>query len=151
MDRTLLIIKPDATGRNLIGHVINRLEKAGFRIDDMRMVRLDETQARQFYAVHEGKPFLDSLVAFMTSGPVVPMVLVKDNAVADLRTLVGATNPEETACGSPSLQLPGEDPDRSVCRIQHDHPPAAVSGQVQPDCALGESTRSCHHGFEGSS
>lgn len=100
MSRTLLIVKPDATGRNLIGHVINRLEKARFALVDLRLVRLSKDQARRFYAVHEGKPFLDSLVAFMSSGPVVPMVLEKDNAVEDLRALVGATDPAKAACGT---------------------------------------------------
>ena len=66
----------------------------------MRMVRLAADEARRFYAVHEGKPFLDDLVAFMTSGPVVPMVLEKDNAVEDLRILIGATDPEKAACGT---------------------------------------------------
>lgn len=100
MSRTLLIVKPDATQRNLIGHVVNRLEKARFAVVDMRMVRLSKEQARSFYAVHEGKPFLDSLVAFMTSGPVVPMVLEKENAVEDLRALIGATDPKKAACGT---------------------------------------------------
>jgi nucleoside-diphosphate kinase len=100
MSRTLLIVKPDATGRNLIGHVINRLEKARFALVDLRLVRLSKDQARRFYAVHEGKPFLDGLVAFMSSGPVVPMVLDKDNAVEDLRALVGATDPTKAACGT---------------------------------------------------
>lgn len=100
MSKTLLIIKPDATDRNLIGHVAGRLEKAGFKIDEIRMVHLTETEARKFYAVHEGKPFLDSLIAFMTSGPVVPMALTKENAVADLRTLIGATNPANADCGT---------------------------------------------------
>ena len=100
MSRTLLIVKPDATERNLIGHVVSRLEKARYKIVEMRMVRLTEEQARKFYAVHEGKPFLDDLVKFMTSGPVVPMVLEKENAVEDFRTLIGATNPEEAAEGT---------------------------------------------------
>ncbi|MDH3891116.1 MAG: nucleoside-diphosphate kinase [candidate division Zixibacteria bacterium] len=100
MNQTLLIIKPDATGRNLIGHIIARLEKAGFRIAAMLMTALTPEQARQFYAVHEGKPFLDDLVKFMTSDRVVPMVLEKENAVQDLRTLIGATNPENAACGT---------------------------------------------------
>lgn len=100
MSKTLLIIKPDATERNLIGHVINRLEKARFTVADIRMVHLTDQQARRFYAVHEGKPFLDSLVAFMTSGRVVPMLLEKDNAVEDLRTLIGATDPGKAACGT---------------------------------------------------
>ena len=100
MERTLLIIKPDATERNLIGHIITRLEKARFKIVEMRMVRLNEDKARQFYAVHEGKPFLDELVKFMISGPVVPMVLEKENAVADLRILVGATDCTKADCGT---------------------------------------------------
>jgi nucleoside-diphosphate kinase len=100
MSRTLLIIKPDATERNLIGHIINRLEKARYKIVAMRMVSLSSAEARRFYAVHEGKPFLDSLVTFMTSGPVVPMVLEKENAVDDLRALIGATDPSKAACGT---------------------------------------------------
>jgi len=100
MERTLLIIKPDATERNLIGHIVNRLERAGFRIVEMRMQRLTEAEARKFYAVHEGKPFLDELVEFMCSDRVVPMILEKENAVADLRTLIGATDPARAACGT---------------------------------------------------
>jgi nucleoside-diphosphate kinase len=69
-------------------------------VGDMRMVRLTEAEARRFYAVHEGKPFLNDLVAFMCSDRVVPMVLEKDNAVEDLRTLIGATNPAKAACGT---------------------------------------------------
>ena len=105
MERTLLIIKPDATERNLIGHIIGRLEGARFKIVEMRMVSLSEQEARRFYAVHEGKPFLDSLVAFMTSGLVVPMVLEKENAVTDLRTLVGATDPAKADCGTVRNEL----------------------------------------------
>jgi nucleoside-diphosphate kinase len=100
MSRTLLIVKPDATDRNLIGHIVGRLERAGFRIVEIRMQSLTEAEARKFYAVHEGKPFLNSLVAFMTSGRVVPMVLEKENAVEDLRTLIGATDPAKAACGT---------------------------------------------------
>ncbi len=100
MSRTLLIVKPDATQRRLIGHVVSRLEKAGFRIVEMRMLQLTEQKARSFYAVHEGKPFLNGLVKFMTSGPVVPMVLEKENAVNDLRALIGATDPSKAACGT---------------------------------------------------
>ena len=100
MSRTLLIIKPDATERNLIGHVINRLEKAHFKLAAMRMVHLAKEDAQEFYAVHKERPFYNSLVEFMTSGVTVPMVLEKENAVEDLRTLVGATNPDEAACGT---------------------------------------------------
>lgn len=100
MSRTLLMIKPDATERNLIGHVVTRLEKARFKIVAMRMLQLKESEARRFYAVHEGKPFLDGLVKFMTSGLVVPMVLEKENAVEDTRALIGATDPAKAACGT---------------------------------------------------
>lgn len=110
--RTLLMIKPDATDRNLIGHVINRLERARFSIVAMRMVRLTEQDARRFYAVHEGKPFLNGLVAFMTSGRVVPMVLEKENAVEDTRMLIGATNPEKAACGTLRWEI-GENIERN--------------------------------------
>jgi len=100
MNKTLLIIKPDATKRNLIGHIINRLEKARFTIVELKMLKLKQSEARKFYAVHEGKPFLDSLVKFMSSGRIVPMVLEKENAVADLRALIGATDPSKAACGT---------------------------------------------------
>jgi nucleoside-diphosphate kinase len=100
MSRTLLIIKPDAVERNLVGHVILRLENSGFRIVEMRLVRLSETEAREFYAVHRERPFYEPLVAYMSSGLAIPMVLEKDNAVQALRTLIGATNPAEAACGT---------------------------------------------------
>lgn len=100
MERTLLIVKPDATKRNLIGEIIRRLEQSGFVIRALRMMRLSPEQARKFYAVHEGKPFLDSLCAFMSSGVIVPMVLEKEDAVADLRLLIGATDPKKAACGT---------------------------------------------------
>ena len=100
MSRTLLMIKPDATERNFIGHVVSRLEGARFKIVAMRMLKLTESDARRFYAVHEGKPFLDGLVKFMTSGLVVPMVLEKENAVDDTRALIGATDPLKASCGT---------------------------------------------------
>ena len=100
MSRTLLMIKPDATERGLVGHIVSRLERAGFRIVQMRLERLIPQRARRFYAVHEGKSFLDGLVEFMSSGAVIPMVLEKENAVEDLRTLIGATNPANAACGT---------------------------------------------------
>ena len=100
MSRTLLIIKPDAVERNLIGHIVSRLEKARFKIVAMRMMPLSKEEAREFYAVHKEKPFYHPLVEYMTSGPVIPMVLEKENAVQDLRTLIGATDPTEAACGT---------------------------------------------------
>jgi len=95
-----MIIKPDATARNLIGEILRRVERSGFVIAELRMVKLTPEQARKFYAVHEGKFFLDSLCQFMSSGPIVPMVLEKVNAVADLRLLIGATDPKKAACGT---------------------------------------------------
>ncbi len=100
MEKTLLIIKPDATKRNLIGHVISRLEKAGFRILEMRMEKLTMDKAGKFYEVHKERPFYNDLIKFMTSGPVVPMMLEKENTVTDLRKLIGATNPEMADCGT---------------------------------------------------
>ncbi|MEW5993016.1 MAG: nucleoside-diphosphate kinase [Candidatus Zixiibacteriota bacterium] len=100
MNRTLLIIKPDAIERNLIGHIISRLERARFKIVAMRMVRLTTSEAQEFYAVHKERPFYTSLVEFMTSGPAVPVLLEKENAVDDLRTLIGATDPGKAACGT---------------------------------------------------
>jgi nucleoside-diphosphate kinase len=100
MEKTLLIIKPDAVFRNLIGEIIARVEKSRFKIKGMKMVQLKPAEARRFYAVHEGKPFLNELVAFISSGPVVPMVLEKENAVADLRKLIGATNPAKADPGT---------------------------------------------------
>jgi nucleoside-diphosphate kinase len=100
LEKTLLIIKPDAVERRLIGHIIGRLELAGFSILDMRMEHLTEEKARKFYAVHRGKSFYDGLVEFMTSGPVVPVLLEKENAVSDLRTLIGATDPSEAVSGT---------------------------------------------------
>jgi nucleoside-diphosphate kinase len=100
MERTLLIIKPDATRRNLIGYIIGRLEKARFKVIALKSTRLSREEARKFYAVHEGKPFLDSLTEYMSSGMIVPMVLEKDHAIADLRLLIGATDPEQAECGT---------------------------------------------------
>jgi len=100
LSRTLLIIKPDAVERNLVGHIICRLEQARFKIVAMKMADLTKEEAQKFYAVHKERPFYKPLVAFMTSGPVVLVVLEKENVVEDLRTLVGATDPAEAACGT---------------------------------------------------
>ena len=99
-DRTLAIIKPDAVGRNLIGKVVAHLEGAGFVVREMRMERLTEERARAFYEVHKERPFYGSLVAFMTSGRCVPMVLERENAVAGLREVIGATDPAKAEEGT---------------------------------------------------
>lgn len=100
MEHTLTIIKPDATARNLCGEIIRRFEQGGFAIRAMRMTRLTSDEARKFYTVHEKRPFFDSLCTFMSSGPIVPMILEKENAIEDLRELIGATDPVRAACGT---------------------------------------------------
>ncbi len=100
VERTLAILKPDCVRKNLQGEVISRIQKAGFKILGMKQMRLSKEVAAAFYAVHKGKPFFDGLVEFMTSGPCVPIALEKENAVADFRTLIGATDPKEAAEGT---------------------------------------------------
>ena len=100
LERTLAILKPDTVKRHLMGEVVARIEKAGFRILGMKMVKLTGETAGGFYAVHRGRPFYDDLVAFMSSGPCVPVALEKENAVADFRTLIGATDPKDAAPGT---------------------------------------------------
>ena len=100
MERTLAILKPDCVRKNLIGPVLTHLTNAGFRIVAMRMLQLTPHTAGGFYAVHRERPFFHDLVAFMSSGPCVPVVLEKENAVADFRTVIGATDPKEAAEGT---------------------------------------------------
>lgn len=100
MDQTLAIIKPDAVQRNLTGRILSHLEEAGFRIRAIRSLRLTDAQARAFYAVHEDRPFYGSLVAFMTSGPVFPVLLERDDAIPTLRATIGATDPAEADEGT---------------------------------------------------
>jgi nucleoside-diphosphate kinase len=100
MTRTLAIVKPDAVGRANTGRIIAHLEDSGFRVVALRMLHLTTAQARQFYAVHRERPFYDSLVRFMTSGPAVPVVLERDDAVATLRRTIGATDPAEAEAGT---------------------------------------------------
>ncbi|NIP44564.1 MAG: nucleoside-diphosphate kinase [candidate division Zixibacteria bacterium] len=100
IQRTLTIIKPDAVGKNAVGEIIHRFELAGFKIVAMRMERLKKDRAEGFYHVHSDKPFFDELVEFMTSGPCVPMVLEKENAIEDLRALIGVTDSKKAATGT---------------------------------------------------
>ena len=100
VERTLAILKPDCVRRKLAGEVLGRMEKAGFRILGLKMVKLTKETAGGFYAVHRGRPFYDELVAFMSSGQCVPVALEKENAVADFRKLIGATDPKEAAPGT---------------------------------------------------
>lgn len=96
-NRTLTIIKPDAFGARKAGKIIAHLEQDGFRIAAARVLHMTQDEAGEFYAVHRERPFYASLVAFMTSGPCMPIVLEKPNAVAELRTAIGATDPAEAA------------------------------------------------------
>jgi len=100
VERTLGIVKPDAVGKNLIGKVVAHLEGAGFRVRAMRIEELSVEEARRFYEVHRERPFYDSLVAFMTSGPCVPLVLEREDAVAKLREVIGATDPAKADEGT---------------------------------------------------
>ncbi len=100
MERTLAILKPDCTSRKLSGKVIDKIENAGFRIIAMKLVKLTDETAGEFYAVHRERPFYGELVEFMSSANAVPMVLEKDNAVVEFRKLIGATNPEEAEAGT---------------------------------------------------
>jgi len=100
IERTLSIIKPDATRRNLTGAIVDRFEKAGLRVVASRRLQLSEAQAKAFYAVHAERPFYKSLVEFMISGPVVVQVLEGEGAVAKNREVMGATNPANAAAGT---------------------------------------------------
>jgi len=100
LERTFSIIKPDAVAKNVIGKIVSRFESNGLKIVEMQMKHLTQTEAEGFYAEHKGRPFFDSLMAFMTSGPVVVQVLEGENAIALNRELMGATNPQEAAEGT---------------------------------------------------
>ena len=100
MERTLCIIKPDAVRKNVIGEIVAMITERGFDILGMKMLHLSQRDAGAFYAVHSERPFFNDLVEFMTSGPVVTIALQKENAVADYRELIGATDPAEAEEGT---------------------------------------------------
>jgi nucleoside-diphosphate kinase len=100
MERTLAIIKPDGIYRNLIGKIVERIESNEFRVVAIKRILLPKPVAARFYYVHKNRPFYDSLCTFMSSGPVIPMVLEHDNAILGWRELMGATNPTEAAEGT---------------------------------------------------
>jgi nucleoside-diphosphate kinase len=100
LERTLTIIKPDAVRKNAIGDIIEQFERNSFRILAMKMLEISKHQAEQFYAVHAHRPFYNSLTTFMSSGPIVVLALEKENAIADLRQLMGATNPTNAEEGT---------------------------------------------------
>jgi len=100
LQRTFSIVKPDAVAKNATGAIVAMIQEAGFRILGMKMLEITKEQAEGFYAVHASKPFFNSLTNFMSSGPIVVMALEKENAIADLRTLMGATNPANAEPGT---------------------------------------------------
>lgn len=99
-NRTFTMIKPDAVEKNYIGAILEKINSAGFKIIAMKYTRLSQADAGAFYEVHKERPFYGELVEYMSSGPIVAAILEKDNAVADFRTLIGATNPAEAAEGT---------------------------------------------------
>jgi nucleoside-diphosphate kinase len=99
-ERTLAIIKPDAVAARHAPQILARLEKAGFRIVALRMRALSQAQAEAFYDVHRGRPFFAGLCSFMSSGPCIPMVLERENAIAHLREIMGATDPAKADAGT---------------------------------------------------
>ena len=100
MERTLVIIKPDGVQRGLIGEITTRLERRGLKLVGMKLKQIDEALARQHYSIHEGKPFYESLIAYITASPVVLMVWQGSQAIGLVRSTLGATNPLEAAPGT---------------------------------------------------
>ena len=99
-EQTLAIIKPDAVNRGLIGKIVARLEDDGFRVRALKLVHLSKLATQEFYKVHAQRPFYESLTAYMSSGPVVALLLERDNAIQVLRDLMGATDPQQAAPGT---------------------------------------------------
>jgi nucleoside-diphosphate kinase len=100
IEHTLAIIKPDAVSRGLVGKILARVEAHGFRVRALKLVQLSKQAAQAFYRVHAERPFYESLTTYMSSGPVVPMLLERDNAIQALRDLMGATDPQQAATGT---------------------------------------------------
>ncbi|MBF0472370.1 MAG: nucleoside-diphosphate kinase [Nitrospirae bacterium] len=100
MQRTLSIVKPDGTAKNVIGDVIKRFESAGLKIIALKRIKLSKEEAKGFYIVHKARPFYDSLTDFMSEGPVVVMAIEGDDAIAKVRDLMGATNPKDAKPGT---------------------------------------------------
>ncbi len=114
MERTLCIIKPDAVKKNVQGNIIQLILDAGFKIRAMKLIQISKAQAQKFYEVHKERPFYVELVDFMTSGPVIPIALEKDNAVLDYRDLIGATDPAEAKDGTIRKRFAGSKAENAV-------------------------------------
>jgi nucleoside-diphosphate kinase len=126
MERTLSIIKPDAVSRGVMGKIINRFESEGIRIVAAKMVKLTKEEAKAFYAVHKDKPFYDSLTDFMSSGPIMVMVLEGENVILRNRSIMGATNPKQAEPGTIRFEF-GTDVEKN-----------AVHGSDSPETAAKE-------------
>lgn len=100
MESTLSIIKPDGVKKNIIGNILKKFEDSGLKITHIKLIQLTEKQAGEFYEMHDGKPFFKDLVAFMSSGPCIPFVLMGENAILKVREIMGATNPQEAKEGT---------------------------------------------------
>ena len=100
LNRTFIMIKPDAVKNGYVGAILNKINVSGFKIVSLKMTQFSKRDAELFYSIHKNRPFFNDLVVFMSSGPIVAAVLEKENAVADFRTLLGSTNPEEAADGT---------------------------------------------------
>lgn len=100
MQRTFTMVKPDGVAKNLIGRVVGRYEAAGLKIIGLKLTKLSKTKAEELYSIHRGKPFYDELVEFILSGPVVPMVVQGNDAIAKVREVMGATDPKQAASGT---------------------------------------------------
>lgn len=114
MERTLCIIKPDAVKKKVQGNIIQMILDAGFTIRGMKLIQMSKEQAQKFYEVHKERPFYGELVSFMTSGPVIPIALEKENAVADYRNLIGATDPAEATEGTIRKKYAGSKAENAV-------------------------------------
>jgi nucleoside-diphosphate kinase len=126
MERTFAIIKPDAVGRGLAGDIIKRIEQSGMKIRAMRLTKLSREQAERFYEVHKARPFYNDLCTYMTSGPVIVMVLEGDKAITRWRELMGATDPKKASAGTIRYDF-GENIERN-----------AVHGSDAPETAAQE-------------
>ena len=133
MENTLFMIKPDAVARRLIGEIIAVVEREGLSVERLELQRFDDAKAEAFYDVHRGKPFFESLIAYITSGPVVPMVLAGENAISRVRELMGATDPAKAAGGTIRRKF-GESIERNA--VHGSDSPASARREI--DVVFGE-------------
>jgi len=138
LERTLFIVKPDAVQRNLIGRILAHVEAQGFRILEARLARMTREEAQSFYAEHQGKPFFNDLVEYMTSGKVMLTCLERENGVAALREAVGATDPAQAAPGT-VRKLYGES--KQMNSVHASDSPASAEREVKLFFGVGALTR----------